>query len=214
MAETQKELIKDKVYLMIRDMILLGKIKPNTFIGEEQLASELKVSRTPIRNAFHRLQAEQILEIIPYRGVLVKKLATTEAAEIYDMRSLLEKRSANSFCKNKTLQIPERMHDIIDEMNSAPLISRQVELDLEFHRLIVQSTCNQILLHVYDSIEARKVQAAMLLSTKAANSEALSEHKAILGALNNKDADLACALLSKHFQREIGLLISENYSSV
>lgn len=211
MIATSKELIRDKVYLTIRDMILQGIIQPNTFIGEEQLATELKVSRTPIRNAFYRLQAEQMLEIIPYRGVLVKDLSAEEAAEIYDTRAVLEKRSANAFCNNHTLKIPERMYNILNEMHVTTQTAKKVELDLEFHWLIVKSSGNQVLLRVYDSIGARRMQAALLLAKKITTDNTPTEHHAILDAMLHRNADQACQLLSQHFNKEIAMLIPEHH---
>lgn len=198
---------KDMAYLAIKSMILFNEIKQNSFISEEQLSQRLNMSRTPIREAFARLHFEQVLEAIPYRGVLVKAVSPTEVLEIYDTRSVLEKRSAHLFCINKRLTAPKRMYEIIDEMDRTTNATDLIILDLEFHNLIVESSNNQTLQGMYSILEVRKIQASLELFKKHTDNN-VTEHQKILEALTNKNADLACQLLDQHFKKEIEILTS------
>ena len=88
--------LADLVFEAIRDNILSGQIKADDWLRQEDVASELGVSHTPVRQALERLIAEGLAERVPYKGVRVSHFKPEEIAEIYALRLLLKRERVQS----------------------------------------------------------------------------------------------------------------------
>src|SRR2546425_10001528 len=86
--------LRDVVVERIRAQILQGKLTPGQWLRQERLAAELGTSYTPIREALKQLQAEGMVEHVPYRGVRVVQFSPQDVLDIYGMRSVLEGQAA------------------------------------------------------------------------------------------------------------------------
>lgn len=92
--------IREKAYILIRDAIIDGILRPRERLIEDNLASEYNVSRTPLREAIHKLELDGFLQRLPKRGLVVADLSIKEVGELYQVRSYLEGLATNEFTKN------------------------------------------------------------------------------------------------------------------
>src|SRR5437762_9247969 len=91
---TEHKQLRDVVVERIREQIAQGKLMPGQWLRQERLAAELGTSYTPIREALKQLQAEGMVEHVPYRGVRVVQFSPADVLDIYGMRSVLEGQAA------------------------------------------------------------------------------------------------------------------------
>lgn len=82
--------IREKAYLFLRDAIIDGSLKPGERLVEDAIAAQFNVSRTPLREAIHKLELDGFLVRLPSRGLAVSELSVKEAKELYEVRSYLE----------------------------------------------------------------------------------------------------------------------------
>lgn len=101
----ERETLTEKAYRIIKNDILYGKFKQNEVISINALSDELGISRTPITNAFQKLELEDFVTVLPKQGVFVKPITITETREIYELRAAIETFSA------------KRAFDMINEEN-------------------------------------------------------------------------------------------------
>jgi DNA-binding GntR family transcriptional regulator len=97
-----KEPLRERVYTSLRSAILGGNILPEGRLVEEVVARELGVSRTPVREALHKLEREGLIEHFPHRGFAVTRETESQVAEIFEMRAILEGYILRIACENAT----------------------------------------------------------------------------------------------------------------
>ena len=200
---------RDRAYAFVRDGILRRTIKAGAFLEEEQVSTAVGVSRTPVREAFHRLAAERWLELVPRRGARVRQVTAQELVDVYEARRVIEGHAVRLLCTTRQA-VPALSHMLLDAMCAygADTIEQQVSLDQRFHRSLVATLGNAVLVEMYDSLRARQQQVA--LSAFAADpgrlQTILNEHRALLDALTLFDATEAEAILSVHLQPLAGIL--------
>src|ERR1700744_3261363 len=81
---------RERVYVFVCEQILKGHFVGGSFIEEEQISSAINVSRTPVREAFHRLEAEKFIDLLPRRGALVRQVTASELTDVYEARRVIE----------------------------------------------------------------------------------------------------------------------------
>src|ERR1700678_1509252 len=131
--------LPDVVYRSVRDAILNGLFAPGQMLRQEEVASRLGVSRSPLREALPRLEAEGIVVLHPRRGYAVASLELEEIVEAFDLRSLLESELARRSIAKRTDADISRVFAVSSEM--AALIenadqadhSRWFDLNMQFH---------------------------------------------------------------------------------
>ncbi|GAA1489147.1 GntR family transcriptional regulator [Brachybacterium sacelli] len=148
----------DRAYRQVRERILDGEILPGTMLGESGLATQLGMSRTPVRAALSRLQDEGWIVIYPKRGALVRGLGPREVTELAQTRVLLEIAGVEQAPSADRPRIADRLEEIIAAQRSA-LAARDlrpyVRLLLAFHRGFVEAGGNRVQLELYDRLADR-----------------------------------------------------------
>ena len=91
---TRRRALREGTYKALRKAILKGKVKPGQRLKEERLASEIETSRTPIREAFHKLEQEELVTRLPHGGFTVREWSRSDVEEIFGIRSVLESYAA------------------------------------------------------------------------------------------------------------------------
>lgn len=140
--------LKDHVYQYISNEISQGKLKPEEKIKENIICEELKISRTPVREALIQLTADGVLENIPRKGFVVKKMDEAEAAEIYMIIGLLDGFAARLACPLITdkviadLELYISYMDMAIEKDNLEMYYKNQE---EFHDVYLMLTGNHIL---------------------------------------------------------------------
>lgn len=200
----------DRAYVHTKERILGGEYPQGRLIGEGEVSDAVGVSRTPVREAFLRLEAEGLLQLYPKRGALVVPISAADVEDVMETRLLIEQ-FAIARAIDLDLDLADRLAAAIAtqerhaEVVDAPAF---VDADREFHRVFVAATGNAILLRTHDSL--RDQQNRMGLAALSAGSERmrriLDQHRAIVDAVQRRDAHEAAALIDRHLEETLGLL--------
>ncbi|MFI0472531.1 GntR family transcriptional regulator [Halomonas sp. HMF6819] len=194
--------IKEKVYFHIRNKIIKSDILGGEFIEEEEVTDELGVSRTPVREAFSRLEAERFIDLIPRKGARVRQITGQEIIDIYETRRLIEIHAAMRICKEK-IDVPPAMYTyheaMIVDTHDIDFYEHIIN-DSGFHGAMVDAIGNPVISDVYKSIQERKMRVAYTaLSIRPDRLSVVTEqHQKIIAALANHDTDEVASLLEKH----------------
>lgn len=148
--------LKDHVYQYISGKISDGSLQPETKISEKMVVDDLKISRTPVREAMIQLAAEGYLENIPRRGFMVKQVDRTKAREVYSLLGVLEGYAASQAVENMTKKDLSTMRTLHTRMTAA-LESDDMQayysLQHQFHEIYIQKSGNQELARVIGQLK-------------------------------------------------------------
>ncbi|WP_109829287.1 GntR family transcriptional regulator [Reichenbachiella versicolor] len=193
----------DRIYAKVKQMIFNQELKQGQKIVQEKLAAELGVSRSPLLKALQRLDAEMLVESIPRRGMYVKSIDMDELVDIFECRAVLEGLSARLVAQRIT---PDRLKKLKAcfkpfEGKSEIKMEAYAKADRQFHSLILDWSGNKVIgqLEVISNVHLRAMQAGLLRSPE----ETLSEHQAIIEAIENQDGERAEAEMRNHIVMSI-----------
>lgn len=200
----------DRAYAYAKQRILDGRYPGGELISEGDVADGVTLSRTPVREAFLRLQAEGLLRLYPKRGALVVPVSPGEVEAVMETRELVER-----FALAKVIAagapVAAAMHELIARQEALARRGREaefVEADRELHRLVVAAAGNAILLALYDSLRDR--QSRMGLAALARDGtrveQILAEHRELARAVAEGDEPRALACISAHLEGTFALL--------
>lgn len=200
--------LKADLFEVLHKRIIAGTYRPGEWLRQEEIASEMGVSMTPVREALDLLAAAGLAERVPYRGVRVMDLSAQEIVEAYGMRLLLESTGARAAATHMTRDQAEALSRIVDEMEgkvSLSDMSQARQLSREFHQSIVRASGDALLFKLYNVI-ANSFPDWMLYEAMFRHPELLAaslkaeqaEHRAILRALTSRNAEEAARLVAQH----------------
>ena len=207
MEAYQDHSLRGRVFQKVREDILSGVYEDHEELKEAALARELGVSRTPEREALRQLELEGLVAIIPNKGAFVTGISGKDVYDIYRIRSVLEGLCARWATEHITDQQIEELEEIIllseFHLHKGGKQAGQVtELDGKFHKVLYEASNSRILEHVLSDFH-KYVQ--MVRSKSVAEKEraekSIMEHRKILEAIKNKDADLAEKLADQHIMK-------------
>ncbi|MCQ9389634.1 GntR family transcriptional regulator [Brevibacterium sp. 50QC2O2] len=197
----------ERAYRSVKADILSGRLGGGTMTSEGEVAEDLGISRTPVREAFLRLETEGFLALYPKRGALVVPVAPGEAEEILDARHLIETHAAG-----RIAELPQAQRTrLIDELHE--LISRQREahhggdvaeytaVDAEFHLAITSAGGNTILANFAHLLRDRqqRVTAGSLHGRPETAEAFIDSHERLADHLAAGDARAYAQELREHF---------------
>lgn len=194
---------RERVYAHVREQILRGHATAGSFLEEMQVSTAVGVSRTPVREAFHRLAAERFIDLLPRRGALVRQVTARELVELYETRLVIEAHAARRLCEARA-GVPDTMASLLAEMRRLgdADLAQHVELDRAFHRALVAGTGNEVLAEAYDGLGSRQQRVALAAVTAEPGRvrAILDEHDALARALAVGDAEAAASVLRAHLR--------------
>ena len=184
--------IRQKVYDYLRNQILYNHIAAGERLVEGRLARQIKVSRTPVREALHILEMEGLIESIPRVGYRVKELRWEDVEELCEIRAVNEILAAQWAIKRITPQELSAMKDNIDTAE-AEIKSGQPELfverDAEFHELLVKASGSERLLELCQMLRRHMLRYRIESLYVSENGlRAVSGHRRILECLTRKES--------------------------
>lgn len=202
MAKVEIGRLSDRAYARLREAILDGSLTPGSVIQEADLVRRLNMSRTPVREALRRLEADSLVETIPQRGYLVIELTRDEIVDVYAVREVLEALAARLAAKNRTRVDLAQLEELWDAMTVAlnRLDDTQLaKLNGDFHDAVAHASRNSYL----EAALARARTAFQryrpaALTDQQRRREAHREHRALLDAIAAGDSALAATLASQH----------------
>ena len=142
-----KETKPNKVYEDLKAMILTFKLKPGEAIGEVDIAQKFGVSRTPVRDAFKRLEAEGLIEVKSHIGTYVALIDVNQISDAIFIREHIEKAVISELCQNYKISLNMRINYILktqekllqNDMDPVDLAQKFLEVDNEFHRTLFEA---------------------------------------------------------------------------
>lgn len=200
--------LKEEIYDALHRQIIAGKYSTGEWLRQEEIASQMGVSMTPVREALDLLVAKGIAERVHYRGVRVREMSSKEIIEAYGVRLMLEAIIAREAAANITPEQVEQLQAIMDEMDrhvELQEMPQERQLSREFHALIAEATGNSLLVQLYGIVsnafpdwllyEALFRKPELLEGSVAQTHD---DHTAILDALRKRDADRAVKASLEH----------------
>ena len=187
--------LRGKVYDQIRQDILNGVYKEHEELKEATLGEKMGVSRTPVREALRQLELEGLVEIIPNKGARVTGITKKDIDDIYQIRYLLEGLSARWATEHVTEEQLDKMEETLylTEFHAAKGNYEQVyELDSQFHELMYEASGSKLLNHILSDFHMYVTRVRRTsLASKNRSKNSTEEHRAILNAIRERNADKA-----------------------
>ena len=208
MANNNTEPLVDTVYARLRDLILSNVLRAGQKLVDRDLAEQLGVSRTPIREALGRLAMLGLVESRSRRGYYVSQYTADQMADLYEFRRILEVNAATLAARNAEashLREFERILVDLEQLSSSPPNhANTIKLDLEIHELIARASGNAALHQAIQTVLDKVVCFVWVSWADAASADpvviaaAHEEHKAMIQRIMAKDEEGAAELLGLH----------------
>ena len=194
---------REYAFRMVKDNIINMEIKPGSLIGEQEIASQLGISRTPVHEAFLELSKSRILNILPQKGCSVSLIDYELIKESRFLRIAVETALIREACDVATDEAIQNLYANIKLQqfyleNDPP---KFLDLDNEFHKNIYVA-CNKMQCFYMVGLMSLHFDRVRSLSLKTIKDQKLvSDHKAIADAIAKHDKDAAEAAFAKHMSR-------------
>mgnify|MGYP002768147412 FL=1 len=196
--------VQEMVYRTLRDKIVSMELKPGTIISTQEIADSMSVSRTPVREAFIRLQREDLLDVAPQRSTIVSKINMDRVYQERFIREALEIEAMQKFVEVATTESLNRMRRNIEKQYAAIAEQRYIdflELDNAFHQAAFTETHEDLGRSIvqqmnghYDRIRLISAWEGQIVSA------AMQEHERYVDYIERKDTARARKLLRTHLQ--------------
>jgi DNA-binding GntR family transcriptional regulator len=200
--------ISDQIYERLKQQILHGEIEAGERLMQSQVAETLRASRTPVREAFRRLEQDGLIERVPQGGVRVTRLDIEAIQEVFGIRNVLEAYAVELACGRITAEeigllkrLVNQAGDLLSsgELVREPKIKRIFELNTQFHDIIYRASGNSYLIGMINSLRFIVGRLRFLgLRADSTWSRAWNEHDQLIGLLEKKDQESAARLLKTH----------------
>lgn len=196
---------REKAYEYLRENVLINPDAQGRFLNEQELAAEIGVSRTPVREALLLLVADGLIELIPQRGAYVPVVTGREISELMELRGVLESHAARLVIEEghvpaammqETLDQQARLPDTL-----LPEAAREfIRLDTLFHQQLIDAAGNELISRTYSKLHVRQilVGVAALFRTGGRRKQVCAEHQDILDALVSGDPAKAQHAIDHH----------------
>ncbi len=205
----------EEAYARLLERIVSLDMPPGSVVNESRLREELKIGRTPIREALQRLARENLVRSIPHRGTFITDVNITDLARITEVRVVLEAHAARLAAEKMTTADRAAIDELLDLLGRRQVAGQRdlMHLDQRIHRVIYRAARNPFLeatLERYFNLSLRLWY--LVLDREVRLREAVDEHAELLRAIRAGDGALAEAIMRKHvigFEHEIRKVLVE-----
>ncbi|MGO4856989.1 GntR family transcriptional regulator [Arthrobacter sp. 2MCAF14] len=196
---------REKAYAYLRENILIDPEVQGTFLNEQELAAEIGVSRTPVREALLLLVSDGLVELIPQRGAYVPPVTGREMSELMELRGILESHAARLVIEQG--RVPAgTMQETLDAQAKlpeelSPEAAREfIRLDTLFHQQLIDAAGNELISRTYSKLHVRQILVGVsaLFRTGGRREQVCAEHQDILDSLMSGDAAKAQKAIDRH----------------
>ena len=198
--------LHDEVAAQLRELIFAGELTPGNFLDEVKLAEQLKISRTPLREALKVLTAEGLVRHEPRRGCFVNEVTEQDLDEIFPVLALLEGRCAYEaarHARDADLATLEDLHLKLSKHAKARRINEYYAANFAIHEAIITLASNRWLAGVIaDLRKIVKLARLQQLHAPGRLDQSLSEHLAVFAAMKARDPEGADAAMRTHLTRQ------------
>ncbi|MCP1674916.1 DNA-binding GntR family transcriptional regulator [Natronocella acetinitrilica] len=201
-----RQTLHDEVVNQVRNMIIEGELSQGERVPERQLCEQLGISRTPLREALKVLASEGMVELLPNRGARVTKLTLDDLQEIFEVLGALEGLSGELAAVRMSDADIAEVRELHDRMVDAYEKRERLEyfvLNQQIHDRIMDGAQSETLRSIYQSICGRVRHARYLTNLSEKRwKQAVNEHSAIIGALEDRDSDKLFRILRQHLRNK------------
>ncbi len=196
--------LREAVCETLRDAIRKGILEPGERLMEVQLADELGISRTPVREAIRKLEQEGYVIMMPRRGTYVSDISTNDVKEIFEIRSALESLAVGLAARRIEPDELETLQNLLIEIEGYIKkndIEKIVETDIKFHGLLYQVSRNERLVNIINNLKEQLARFRTLsMSYPGRLQETLEEHSEMVEAIANGDVSAARDAAEHHME--------------
>lgn len=217
LPEVKQDRLTDTVYRVLRESILQRRFKSGERLNVEELAEQLNVSRTPVRESLNLLAAEGLVEIVQRSGTFVTRISVKDVEECFDLRRVLEGYAAE-LVASRPLD-PEqlqRLHELaawtFDPHSDVDETIQHAEANRRFHELLIELTGSKKFIQIYRMLNASTMMALIHYASPQWHERRVlerQEHEAIVAALEKGDAEGAKHTIEAHITRAKHSLIAD-----
>lgn len=193
----------DKAYRQIKEKIVTVQMMPGTVIRESELMDNLRLGRTPIREALKRLQTENLVDVVPRRGLFVADITITDLQQIYEVRVEVESLCARLAAERFTRENLVEMQQLVAEYRVADRSDKVwvIQHDRQLHELLARSAGNKFLYHDFEQYYNLSVRIWHLaLSRIHVDDINVVAHIDILAAIETGDCQKAEGRMREHIK--------------
>ncbi|NLK08565.1 MAG: GntR family transcriptional regulator [Firmicutes bacterium] len=196
--------LRDIVFEALRDAIIAGQLRPGERLMEVQIADELGVSRTPVREAIRKLELEEFVVMVPRKGAYVAGISIKDIVDVFEIRRALEGLAAELAAERMTEAEIDKLEQIVDKTAETAKqldVVSAVDMDTGFHEVLYEASRNQrlsgMLYHLREQIHRFRTQS---LGRPGRLEIVVIEHRGLVQALRDRKPCLARELAEAHIE--------------
>ena len=194
--------LREVVFLRLRQAILQGDLQPGERLMEIQLADQLGVSRTPVREAIRKLELEGLVSMKPRRGAEVASITIKDMQDVLEVRGSLEELAVELCCAKGDCSWIEELKKA-NKVFEAAVRSEELliiaDADVRFHDIIYKATGNKRLIQIINNLREQIYRYRLeYIKNDQARNELIEEHERIIGFISKKDKEGAKKAMRQH----------------
>lgn len=199
-------------YTQLRERIVSGEFGVDQILTETELADQLAMSRTPVREAVKRLEDDGLLTRVPRKGLTITRLDPSSITELYAFREILECGAARLAARQADVVEIENMRNILDESRAH---KNPVRSNYEFHQAIYTASHNQFLIKAINNlIDSTALLGQSTLAHTGRPQKALHEHLELFHAIEQRDEEQAVLCARKHIRQALLARLQQQRTSM
>ncbi|VFA96905.1 GntR family transcriptional regulator [Nocardia cyriacigeorgica] len=198
-SKTSAASAPELAYEWLKNTILTLPRDEEMFLSEAQVAAASGTSRTPVREALLRLEAEGFVRRVPHKGAYIPALTDKDVEDVMQARRVVEEWSITQVAPNPG-QVPARLRELVAQQEADTDPVEFIAHDLEFHTTLIRAAGNSLMHEFYRSLRDRQMRMGVriMLSDEQRKKQVLAEHSAIVDALAAADTAAAIAAVHEH----------------
>ena len=194
--------LSEEAYDLVRSAILAGRLPPGARIVEAEIARQMAISRSPVREAVRKLEQDGLVEYVPRHGTIVVGLSREDVADAYELRAHLEGYGARLAATRASSDNHARLLELIEQMRACGVaedLDGLVASDVEFHREVCRASGSPRLLRAWETLNPARWTLISGLRVSDLSLEQIAErHWPIVAALESRNSDTAEAIIRSH----------------
>lgn len=205
--------LREVVTETLREAIVTGVLKPGERLMEIQMAEELGVSRTPVRESIRKLELEGFVVMVPRRGTYVADLSIKDINEVYEIRTVLDVLAAGLAAERITeeeLEELERLLVQIGEFVDQNNVEKLIEFDSQFHDVLYRASRNDRLVGIINNLREQFTRfRSISMKYPGRMQNTVAEHTRLVEAIAQRNPDLAQQIAREHMENSEQTLMKE-----
>ena len=205
--------LRDVVFNTLRQAILTGELKPGERLMEIHLADRLGVSRTPVREAIHKLELEGLVTMIPRRGATVAQITEKSMSDVLEVRRAMDALCAELACERISEEELEQLGEACLEFEKATKtknVKQIAQADVKLHDIILQATGNQRLVQLVNNLSEQMYRYRFeYIKDFSQHENLVEEHRMIYEGLRARDKEKASEAAKTHIDNQKKTIIRQ-----